>query len=129
MVSLRGKLGFAGLLFLAVSMLLVSPSQGGTITENFDNNQYDKTLWHKYVIGPGVSGGLFNNRLEITLPQSSGGTQYQGGMGSEFLVAGDFEMQVDFDLLTWPANNASQIGLTLNQAYDFSIIPPQPRAK
>ncbi|MBM4300955.1 MAG: hypothetical protein FJ121_05425 [Deltaproteobacteria bacterium] len=118
----RGKLGLASLLLLAVLLLTVSPSQAGVIAENFDNNEYNKNLWYKFEEGLGSSSSVINNRLEITLPQSSGGTRYQGGVGSNFTLVGDFDMVVDFDLLTWPANNEAQIGLTIDQANDFSIF-------
>ncbi len=114
------KLG--GLLFLAVILLTVSPSQGGTITENFTNNQYNTDLWWIYSIGQGATATVTNNRLEITLPASSGGSLYLGNMGSNFTLVGDFDMQADFTLLTWPTNNASQVGLTISQANDFSIF-------
>jgi len=103
-------------------ILTVSPSRSGTITENFDNNQYNTELWWIYSIGQDVTATVTNNRLEITLPASSGGTLYLGNMGSNFTLVGDFDMQVDYTLLTWPANNASQVGLTISQANDFSIF-------
>ncbi len=116
------KMGIAGLLFLSVILLTVFPSQGGIITENFDNNQYDINLWWIYSIGQDATATVTNNRLEITLPASSGGTLYLGNMGSNFALVGDFDMQADYTLLTWPANNASQVGLTISQANDFSIF-------
>jgi len=116
------KLGLGGLLFLAVIHLAASPSQGGIITENFNNNQYNTNYWWIYSIGAGTIATVTNNRLEITLPASPGGTLYLGNMGSNFKLAGDFDMQVDFSLLTWPAYNASQVGLTISQANDFSIF-------
>lgn len=117
----HGKLGLAGIMLLAVTVLTVSPSQGGTITENFDNNQFNRILWYKLKVGTGSLSSVANNRLEDTLPVSAGGILYMGGMGSEFTLVGDFDMQVDFELLTWPADNASQITLAINNAYDFSI--------
>jgi hypothetical protein len=117
----HGKMGLAGLLLLAITILTVSASQGGTITENFANNQYNKNLWYPYTVGPGSSVSVTNNRLEITLPQSPGGILDMGGGGSNFTLGGNFEAQVDFDLLTWPSNNEAQITLSINNAYDFSI--------
>ncbi len=118
----RGKLGLASLLLLAVLLLTVSPSQAGVITENFDNNTYNTNLWYQYTVGPGSSSTVTNNRLEITLPQSLGGSLYMGMLVSEFTLVGDFAMQVDFDLLTWPSNNAAQVGLVIDQANEFSIF-------
>ena len=122
MSSSHGKPGFVGLVFLVVAIMTASSVLGGTIVENFDNGQYDKQLWSKIISGQGVLGVITSNRLVITLPDSSGGIQYLGGLGSKFTLTGDFDMQVDFDLLTWPADNASQVGLTINNAYDFSIF-------
>jgi hypothetical protein len=122
MVLGRRKQGLYGLLLLMVMILTVSPSHAGTITESFDNNQYNTKLWWIDSIGQGVTATVTNNRLEITLPASSGGILYQGNMGSAFKLVGDFDMQVDFALLTWPTNNASQVGLTISQANDFSIF-------
>ncbi len=121
----HGRKILVGMLFLAVTILTVSPSQGGTITENFANNQYNANLWHPYTVGPGSSVSVTNNRLEITLPQSLGGVLYMGGGGSNFTLGGDFDGQVDFDLgpwpSIWPSNNEAQITLSINNASDFSI--------
>jgi hypothetical protein len=117
----HGKKALAGLLLLAITILTVSPSQGGTITENFDNNQYNQNLWHSYTVGQDSSVSVTNNRLEVTLPQSPGGILYMGGGGSNFTLGGDFDMQIDFDLLIWPLNNEAQITLCINDAFDFSI--------
>lgn len=118
----HGKLGLVGMLVLAVTILTVSPSPGATITENFDNNQFNQDLWNKFTVGTGSLSSVINNRLEVTLPASGGGTLYMGGMQSEFTLEGDFDMQVDFELLTWPANNQAQVGLTIDQANDFSVF-------
>lgn len=122
MLKGRMNLGFIGLLLMMGVLVGVAPAQGGTIIENFDNNQYNKQLWHKMIFGPGVSGSIANNQLVVTLPASSGGTMYLGGLASKPQLVGDFDMQVDFNLQVWPANNGAQVGLTINQANDFSIF-------
>ena len=123
MFSSHGRMGFAVILWSAVTLLTVSSALGaGTITENFNNNHYNQDLWRVSNIGTGVTSTIVNNRAEVTLPASAGGSLYMGMMGSRLTVAGDFDMQVDFALLTWPANNAAQVGLTLEQANDFSIF-------
>lgn len=123
MFSLQSKISFIVVLGLVVTLLTASPSHGGgVITENFNNNQYAQQYWWINSIGAGVDSTVANNRLEITLPVSTGGSLYMGMMGSNFALAGDFDMQVDFSLLNWPANNASQIGLSIDQANDCSIF-------
>jgi hypothetical protein len=123
MFSSHGKISLVVILCLAVALFAASPSQGGgTITENFENNQYNQKLWWVESMGAGVTSAVANNSLQITLPASVGGTLYMGMMGGAFTLSGDFEMVVDFDLLEWPDNNQAQIGLSLNQANDFSIF-------
>jgi hypothetical protein len=109
MASFR-KMGLAGMVLLASVMLAGSSAQGGTITENFDNNQYNTQWWGTGSEGPGATAIVTGNRLEIGLPASAGGTLYMGGIGFERnTLIGDFDMQFDFTLLNWPATNGSQI--------------------
>ena len=123
MFSSHGKISLVVILWLAVALFAASPSQGGgTITENFENNQYNQKLWWVETMGDGVTSTVASNSLQITLPVSVGGTLYMGLMAGAFTLSGDFEMVVDFDLLEWPSNNQAQIGLSINQANDFSIF-------
>jgi hypothetical protein len=122
MFSWRKKAGLAAFLCLATVLLSASFSQGGVITENFANNQYNEDLWWIDGMGAGVTATVANNRLELTLPASTGGNLYMGMMNSEFSLGGDFDVQADFSLLNWPANNGAQLGLTIDQANDFSIF-------
>jgi hypothetical protein len=73
-------------------------------------------------MGDEVTSTVANNSLQITLPVSMGGTLYMGLMAGAFTLSGDFEMVVDFNLLEWPSDNQAQIGLSINQANDFSIF-------
>ena len=75
------KMGLAGMVLLAAAMLAGSSAQGGTITENFDNNQYNIQWWDIGSEGSGTTSIVTGNRLEIGLPASAGGTLYMGGIG------------------------------------------------
>jgi len=103
-----GKQGFAGIMVLAAFLLWLSPAYGGgTITENFTNNQYNTDLWDLWNMGQGITAQVASNRLEVTV----GGNGYAGLSGVDFTLIGDFEMRVDFTLINWPANNETQISM------------------
>jgi uncharacterized repeat protein (TIGR01451 family) len=109
-------------MFLAIFLLSLSPAFGGTIYEKFNNNTYNHDLFWLGIQGEGTTAVVANKRLEITLPASSGGSLYMGMLESNFSLAGDFDVQVDFNLLTWPPYNEAQVGLSIAQAYNFSIF-------
>jgi hypothetical protein len=95
------------LLLLAVTLLAVSPSRGAVITENFDNNLFNDDLFWIFSMGSGVTATVANERLEIGIPAAVGGF---GNIGIvDYLFLGDFDLQVDFSLLNWPAHNQTQV--------------------
>jgi len=79
------------------------------INDDFDDNFLDPSLWSELVPPPGFSGNVSetNQQLEITAGPGVGGT----GVVSVCSVAGDFDVQVDFSLLSWPPNNAHNLRL------------------
>jgi hypothetical protein len=104
--------GFAGLILVAVFLLSLSPAYGGTITENFTNNQFNIRLWGLWNSGTGTTAEVTNNRLEVTVT----GPGYAGISGYGFTLIGDFDMQVDFTLINWPTDNGTQLYVTANDA-------------
>jgi hypothetical protein len=111
MVLSRGKLGLAGLWWLAVLLLAVSPSQGGGIdTENFANNQYNTELWQIGTMGQGPLTYVANDSLVISIPPTATGS-FIGMMSSAFGLAGDFDVQCDYDLSDWPSGNGLRAGI------------------
>jgi hypothetical protein len=99
-------LGFAGIVGLTVLLLAFSPAHGGTLTENFTDNQYDTKAWRLFQdMGTGAAPQVINNRLEITVT----GEGYAVFHSRSFTLIGDFDMQVDFTLLDWPASNGMQL--------------------
>ena len=82
--------------------------------DDFDDNACDDTLWN--VI---ESGGPYvtetAQRLEITLPADSSGENFFAGYSSRYALRGDFDIQVDYHLLTWPENNGVRMGLWIER--------------
>jgi hypothetical protein len=104
-----GRVGFGGIMLLAALLLWLSTAYaGGTITENFSNNQYNTQLWGLWNMGQGTTTQIINNRLEVNVA----GSGYAGLNGWDFTLTGDFDMRVDFTMINWPANNGTQIYLS-----------------
>ncbi|MCX5888586.1 MAG: hypothetical protein NTY36_03945 [Deltaproteobacteria bacterium] len=118
-----GFQGFAkkGLPMVVSTMLIASfllghsPAYGGgTLLETFTNNTYDQNWWYIGTQGIGPSTAVTNNHLEITIPAnaSSGGSPSPfGGFINGPLLAGDFDVQVDFTLVTWSVPAGVQMGI------------------
>jgi hypothetical protein len=124
MNSLR-KIALAGMLVLATCFLTVSPSQSLTIYDNFNDNILNTDIWAEVLIhGIGPFGPSFsetNQRLEITIPATStpddngfgvttGPAPFYDAMDQQPL---DFDVQVDLNLLAWPAANGIGAGMQL----------------
>lgn len=104
---------FAWIMFLAIFLLSLSPAFGGTIYENFDNNTYNQNLFIPITSGspnqPTVT--VVDTHLEVTIPGPINGI-FAGGLEMlNFQLVGDFDVQVDFNLSAWPANNGVGAGI------------------
>jgi hypothetical protein len=88
---------------------MVSSSYGGTIRDNFDDNYINPGLWTVEVWGNGPTVAETNQRLEITIPADA--IDIMVGLYLKFIILGDFDEQIDFNLLEWPTGNGMAIGL------------------
>lgn len=110
---LSNKVGLAGMFLLTALLLSLSPAYGGTITENFTNNQYNTRLWKLGYQGTGTTATIANNQLEVSV----GGGGYAGFTGVGFTLIGDFTMTADYTLINWPASNGTQLTMgTFNKS-------------
>jgi hypothetical protein len=107
----NSKLGLAGVMLLAVFLMWLSPAQGGTITENFANNEFDTQLWGLWDTSQEATVEVANQRLEVTVA----GPGYAGIGGYGFTLMGDFEIKADFTLINWPLNNGTQLYISANK--------------
>jgi len=81
---------------------------GPNADDNFGGASLDPTRWSAF--GNSSGNGTVtqqNGRLEVSL--NAGGTT--AGVQGKCFVGGDFDVQVDFALLNWPANNLQTIKL------------------
>jgi hypothetical protein len=88
----------------------------GTITDNFNATNLNSGLWADISTG-GPSIAQTAGQLQVTIPGSSSGA-WSGGVQSKFTLIGDFDMQADFSLLTWPDNNGIRVGIQATGAVE-----------
>jgi hypothetical protein len=90
-----------------------------TIQENFNNDNFNHDLFQIYTqSGPWVV--TVKNRLEIWIPSDSYGNYLVGSLFSKFKLSGDFDVQVDFGLLDWPASSGISTGI--NTSLPSSVL-------
>ena len=78
------RFGPSGGLVLAIGLLLASPSQGGTIQDNFNDNFLNQFLWEAEIMGTGPTVRETNGRMEITFPADSSGDLLMAGVSGFF---------------------------------------------
>jgi hypothetical protein len=85
------------------------------VYDDFNDNCTDPARWSFEQAG-GPTLAETNHRLEITLPADSEGNEETGGdfyswYTSACQLHGDYDMQVDYQLLAWPSVNGVVVGL------------------
>ena len=102
-------------LALCFAVLLGTQARAEVLLEDFNDNSIDPALWTTYVYGSGPQLAEVNQQLEIVIPGTSSGVDFGVKLASEFLLRGDFDVQVDFRLLAWPFGNGVRMGLGMDQ--------------
>lgn len=111
--------------------LTYKPSTGG-LFDDFDDNSVNPSLWTPYTQGTGPSISEVNQRVEITLPANSKDDYssipvFSGGYSSICTLKGDFDVQVDYELLDWPDSNGVRVGLGvpggMTERVSFGTLP------
>jgi Tol biopolymer transport system component len=85
------------------------------ITDDFNNNTRSVDLWS--IIHDGTGGFLqwANGRLEMSIAADGapapGESNIGAHVGANCLLSGDFDVQVDYQLLTWPPGDGVNVGI------------------
>ncbi len=125
MLNLPGSLAAAMLLVLIpISGVFLTnvhaPATTPVLNDNFNSNLINSTLWQERITGTGPSVAATNQRIEVSLTGTSlndpTGQVFGGGLSSVCLLRGDFDIQVDFDLLVWPQSSGVRVGLSLQDS-------------
>jgi dipeptidyl aminopeptidase/acylaminoacyl peptidase len=88
------------------------------LTDDFSANERDVDFWSLLHDGTGGFVDWQNGRLELSItadgaPEVGGGGSSSIGthLGANCLLNGDFDAQVDYELLTWPSGNSVNVGI------------------
>ena len=73
----------------------------------------DTSLWTVVTEGTGFNAAPNANQLVLTIPTNTTG---RAGVVSNFTVSGNFDMQVNYSLNTWPTNNQIELSLEFSQS-------------
>lgn len=84
--------------------------------DNFDDNAIDTAHWAVEIRDSGPSLAEANQRLEMTVPANSSGDDFAAWFDSLCQLRGDYDIQVDYALLTWPNANGVRVGLSDSNA-------------
>jgi hypothetical protein len=87
-----------------------------TISDNFDGNQIDGTIWYQIHQGSGWPPlSESKGHLEFVFPPGTAPgppwNNYGGHVGTRCQFPGDFDARVDFSLVQWPAANGIVVWL------------------
>jgi len=102
---------------LCLVFLPAAQSQAQVFVEDFNDNNINPDLWTVDLFGSGPQLVEANQQLQIGFPRTSSGTAFGGGLVSNFLLRGDFDVQVDYRLLTWPFSNGVRLALAIEEEY------------
>ena len=106
----------AELCLVACLLFLPGPAAAEPVlSDDFNDNAINSSLWKAVSSGSGPTVFEINQRLEIALPAHSANDPsapiFSAGYSSVCRLRGDFDVQVDYRLLTWPSRNGVRIGL------------------
>ena len=72
----------------------------------------DTAKWTRYVVGTGVQVTPSGNGFDVEYSAEAGGADVlSGAYVSTFALRGDFTVDIDYTLKTWPAANGVRLGL------------------
>ncbi len=99
--------------FCAVQLVL-PPSQ--TLTDDFSEGYRDCSRWFTTVQPPGIGLMAVGNQ-QLEMVKASSGIGYMG-LATRCKLAGDFDVQVDYRLSIWPAQNFHTVRLMASDLPD-----------
>jgi hypothetical protein len=127
------KLPVMAFLAIYLGLLAVGVSHAGTITDNFSGATINTRLWRPFTVNQHQRVTQQGGELLIQIDQNSSGL---GAVEAKFLLKGDFDVTVDYRLVTQlTTNNGVRLGIEGNvasgpvqdfEARRYSLRPDDP---
>jgi hypothetical protein len=107
--------GIAMTLLLLAACGLSRTASAQVVADTFSTDTVTAGFWEAETAGgPTINQSL--GKLWIAFPADSSGDVPYAKYNSVWALRGDFDVQVDYKLLQWPAMNGIRVGLALNTA-------------
>jgi hypothetical protein len=89
-------------------------------SDNFNDNNINSSRWLTSYIGNGSTVAETNQRLEFSIPANSfillsNSSTVVASVTSSCQLRGDFDFQVDYQLLNWPPSNGASLVVTAHR--------------
>lgn len=105
--------GILYLIIFSAALLFLNTRADAVIYDDFNDNSIDLFKWTVDEYSAETSIEEINGRMELSFtPQASGSTFYAQLESTELLI-GDFDISVDYSLLSWPYSNGVRMGLAV----------------
>jgi formylglycine-generating enzyme required for sulfatase activity len=114
--------------YLIVSALVLFTCTGikgqsfaAVVYDNFHDNNLNQKLWN-IDTRQGTLVEETNDGMELTINASASGVDINAGVSSVHMLLGDFDIQVDYTLLSWPFSNGVRLGLGAYAVNGFATV-------
>ncbi len=115
-------LGFTLFLVVLAASFTVAPAlyaQGLDPNDNFDDGVIDTSKWQAWAWEDrGCTIGESGGKMVMSLPVTPDGEWVAADATTSWLIRGPFDVQVDYELQQWPAENGAMIGLMTRTTQD-----------
>lgn len=107
------RLPINAVLAVLVFVAMYSMAKHATATmiyDDFNDGSINLSKW-EVDLGPDITATETGGRLELSILPLASGVDFGGGVNSTLLFTGDFDLQVDFLLESWPSQNGVRSAL------------------
>ncbi len=107
---------------VAAALLLWGPGGGhaSSVYDTFDDDSLSKTRWAVQV-SPATGLDETGGRLEVSIAPWASEGAFAATAISYCWLEGDFDVETDYQLLSWPAFNGTRLGLTLTNGHETVV--------